>query len=258
MTELHSSSGAFTSGDGSPRSAPLVVRRDREIYGIVGGWFQARWHFSFDQYRDHEHMGIGALRVFNHDTLVPGAVWPMHPHRDVEGITYVVAGEFEHADSLGNGGVLLPGGVQRMRLGSGAEHSERNHSPTAPMQFLQLWILPARRGLTPRSDQRQYTTEARHNRLLRVIRPESDAGDEIDVAQEASIYVARLDADVVVDHTLAAGHGGYVYLIDGAIDLNDEGLTTGDAAYITGDGGLRIRARRTSELLLADTVLQWD
>ena len=94
-------------------------------------------------------MGIGTLRVFNHDTLMPGAVWPMHPHRDIEGITYVVAGHFEHADSLGNGGVLEPGGVQRMRLGRGAEHSERNHSRTEPMQFLQLWIVPARRGLEP-------------------------------------------------------------------------------------------------------------
>ena len=75
--------------------APIVVRRDAEIYATDGGWFQARWHFSFDQYRDPENMGIGTLRVFNHDTLVPGAIWPMHPHRDIEGITYVVAGAFE-------------------------------------------------------------------------------------------------------------------------------------------------------------------
>jgi len=81
--------------------AALKVRRDAEIYGTDGGWFQARWHFSFDQYRDPENIGVGTLRVFNHDTLMPGAVWPMHPHRDIEGITYVVAGVFEHADSGG-------------------------------------------------------------------------------------------------------------------------------------------------------------
>ncbi len=246
-----------TPSTGTPAHlAPLVVRRDREIYGIDGGWFQARWHFSFDQYRDPEQMGIGSLRVVNHDTLVPGAVWPMHPHRDVEGITYVVAGAFEHADSLGNGGVLLPGGVQRMRLGSGAEHSERNHSQTAPMRFLQLWILPAQRGLDPRVDQRQYTAEDRHHRLLRVIRPESDPGDEIDVAQDASVYVARLDPEVAVEQSLPAGHGGYVYLIEGAVELNGERLTTGDAAYITADGLVRIRAQQPSELLLVDTPLQ--
>jgi redox-sensitive bicupin YhaK (pirin superfamily) len=88
--------------------APLTVRRNAEIYETDGGWFHARWHFSFDRYYDPANMNVGLLRVFNHDTLRPGAIWPMHPHRDVEGITYVVAGEFEHADSLGNGGVLLP------------------------------------------------------------------------------------------------------------------------------------------------------
>ena len=255
MTELRSTNGAREATHDGGRLAPLVVRRDAEIYGIDGGWFQARWHFSFDRYHDPQHMGIGTLRVFNHDTLVPGAVWPMHPHRDVEGITYVVAGEFEHADSLGNDGVLRPGGIQRMRLGRGAEHSERNHSQTEPMQFLQLWILPAQRGLQPRNDQRQYTARDRHNRLLRVIRPQSDAGDEIDVAQDASIYVARLDPGVAVEQTLAVGHGGYLYLIEGGVDLNGERLMTGDAAYLTGDGLVRIRAEARSELLLVDTPL---
>ena len=151
--------------------APLKVRRDAEIYAADGGWFRARWHFSFDEYRDEENMGIGALRVFNHDTLMPGAVWPMHPHRDVEGITYVVAGEFEHADSLGNSGVLMPGGVQRMTLGSGAYHSERNHSQADEMQFLQMWIMPAERGLPPSVEQQQYSEEDRRNQRYRSFGP---------------------------------------------------------------------------------------
>ncbi|MBI4320196.1 MAG: pirin family protein, partial [Chloroflexi bacterium] len=130
-------------------SAPLQIRRDAEIYAASGGWFQARWHFSFDRYYDPSNMGIGKLRVFNHDTLVPGAIWPAHPHQDVEGITYVVSGTFEHADSLGNGGVLPAGSAQRMTLGSGAWHSERNHSKIEPMQFIQMWITPSRRGITP-------------------------------------------------------------------------------------------------------------
>jgi redox-sensitive bicupin YhaK (pirin superfamily) len=113
--------------------APIQVRRNSEIFDIDGGWFQARWHFSFDQYWDPENMGIGQLRVFNHDTLIPGAIWPMHPHRDVEGITYVVAGEFEHRDTGGGSGILYPGAVQRLTLGSGLQHSEGNHSQTEPM-----------------------------------------------------------------------------------------------------------------------------
>ncbi len=93
-------------------------------------------------------MGIGTLRVFNHDTLIPGAVWPMHPHRDIEGITYVPKGRFRHEDSLGNGGLLDAGGVQRMTLGSGALHSECNGSETEPVEFIQMWIMPALRGLS--------------------------------------------------------------------------------------------------------------
>lgn len=237
------------------RFAPLAVRRNAEIYSIDGGWFKARWHFSFDRYYDPAQMGIGALRVFNHDTLVPGAVWPMHPHRDIEGITYVVAGHFEHADSLGNDGVLEPGGVQRMTLGAGAWHSERNHSQTEPMEFIQMWVLPSRRGLPPAVEQRQYTAADRHNRLLRVVRPEGSDGEGVLVHQAVSIYAAWLDPEVAVTHHIGAGRGGYFYVIRGALALNDERLETGDGAKVLGAGALHLRALDTSELLLVDTPL---
>jgi hypothetical protein len=235
--------------------APIVVRRDDEIYAANGGWFRARWHFSFDQYRDPQHMGIGTLRVFNHDTLMPGAVWPMHPHRDVEGITYVLAGEFEHADSLGNDGVLLPGGVQRMTLGSGAYHSERNHSQTDEMQFIQMWIMPEVRGLAPSVEQRQYGEEDRRNRLLRFLRPDGTDGDGISVHRDVSMYVSQIEPGVAVEHTFGEGRGGYFYLISGNAEVNGEQLRTGDAAYVTGGRRLEVRAEGTSELLLVDTPL---
>src|ERR1044072_1288059 len=95
----------------------LEIRRDAEIYSQEGGWFAARWHFSFDRYRDPANMGIGPLRVFNDDRLVAGADWPMHPHADVEGLTYVVEGAFEHSDSLGNHGQLQPGAGEGRRAG---------------------------------------------------------------------------------------------------------------------------------------------
>ena len=200
-------------------------------------------------------MGIGTLRVFNHDTLVPGAVWPMHPHRDVEGITYVPAGTFEHADSLGNGGVLAPGGVQRMTLGSGALHSECNHSQTEPVQFIQMWIMPNRRGLTPSVEQRQHTLADRHNRLLQILRPEGTEGTGVTVHQDVSMYVSHLDPDVAVGHAFGRDRGGYFYLIQGDVPLNGERLTTGDAAKILGEGLLRISANAVSELLFVDTPL---
>lgn len=237
------------------RAAPISIRRDADIYETDGGWFHARWHFSFDQYHDPENMNVGLLRVFNHDTLRPGAVWPMHPHRDVEGITYVVAGEFEHADSLGNGGVLQPGAVQRMTLGSGANHSEGNHSQTESMEFIQMWILPSRRGLMPSVEQRQFTEADRLNRLLRILKPEDASGEGIPVHQDASIFVSRLEAGRSVELRFEEGRGGYFYLIDGAARLNGEALAKGDAAKILGAGTLQIDARETSELIVVDTPL---
>ena len=238
----------------SPR-APLQLRPNASIYRIDGGWCKARWHFSFDRYDDPNNVGIGTLRVFNHDTLAPGAAWPMHPHRDIEGITYVVSGQFEHADSLGNDGVLEPGGVQRMRLGSGAEHSERNHSKTEPMEFIQMWILPSRRGLAPSIAQRQYTATDRTDRLLRFLKPEGAEGEGITVAQDVSMYVTTLSAAKAVEHVVGAGRGGYLYVISGAVRANDESMTKGDAAYLVDAGTLHLVASETSELLLIDTPL---
>ena len=235
--------------------APVAIRRDAEIFAAAGGWFQARWHFSFDQYFDPENMRIGTLRVFNHDTLMPGAVWPMHPHRDIEGITYVVGGTFEHADSAGNGGVLYPGAVQRVTLDSGLMHSERNRSKTEPMQFIQMWILPSRRGLPPSIEQWQFAVEDRHNRLLQILRPEGTEGSGVTVHQDASMYVSQLDAGVALRHEFRDRRCGYFYLISGAIDLNGERLTTGDAAKGLGRGLLRVHAQEPSHLLLVDTPL---
>jgi redox-sensitive bicupin YhaK (pirin superfamily) len=235
--------------------APLVIRRDSEIYAADGGWFRARWHFSFDEYRDPQQMGIGTLRVFNHDTLIPGAHWPMHPHRDVEGISYIPAGEFEHADDLGNNGVLLAGGVQRMTLGSGAYHSERNHSETKEVQFIQMWIMPAERGLPPSVEQRQYGEEDRRNRLLQILRPVGTDGDGATVHQDVRMFVSRLEPDISVHHEFGEGRGGYFYLISGEAEVNNERLRSGDAAYIRGSGLLGVRAADVSELILVDTPL---
>ena len=150
----------------------IKVRRDADIYDIDGGWFRARWHFSFDRYEDPEHDSFGAMRVFNDDRLKPGAVWPLHPHRDVEGLTYVVEGTFGHQDNVGGPfGPLPAGSVQRMTLGSGALHSELNASETEPMRFIQIWILPDTADLPPAVEQRVFTTEDRIEPAARGHRP---------------------------------------------------------------------------------------
>jgi len=228
----------------------LQIRRDTEIHAEEGGWFSARWHFSFDRYRDPDQMGIGPLRVFNDDRLVAGADWPMHPHADVEGLTYVVEGTFEHADSLGQDGTLQPGGVQRMTLGSGALHSERNGSKTEPMRFLQFWILPDTPSLPPSVEQRQFTREDRRGRLLKVIGPEG--GDVVAVHQDAATYVAALEPGAEVEHTFAEDRAGYLYVIAGAVRLNEDRLRTGDAAKIFGSEQVEIAADEEAELILID------
>jgi quercetin 2,3-dioxygenase len=234
----------------------LEIRRDSEIHAEEGGWFQARWHFSFDRYRDPAQMGIGPLRVFNDDRLVPGADWPMHPHADVEGLTYVVEGTFEHADSLGQNGRLQPGGVQRMTLGSGALHSERNGSKTEPMRFLQFWILPEAAALEPSVEQRQFTREDLRNQLRQVVGP--DGGEVVKVHQRATVHVAVLDAGVEVEHDFEEGRAGYLYLIRGAARLNDgDRLATGDAVKVYGPERVRLQAAEETELILIDVPRQY-
>jgi redox-sensitive bicupin YhaK (pirin superfamily) len=232
----------------------LEVRRDQQIHSEEGGWFTARWHFSFDRYRDPRQMGVGPLRVFNHDLLVPGAVWPMHPHADVEGITYVWKGTFRHADSLGNDGTLQPGGVQLMTLGSGAQHSEQNGSESEPMEFLQLWILPERASLPPEVQQHQFTKEERQDRLLKVI---GNDGAPIRVHQQAAVYVAALSPQKDVRHAFGAERGGYLYLIEGSLTAGKHSLTGGDALKIFEEPELVLRAESASELILVDVPLRY-
>jgi len=232
----------------------ITIRRDAEISDVDGGWFRARWHFSFDTYRDPEYMRFGTLRVFNDDRLVPGAIWPMHPHRDIEGLTYVVEGSFRHQDDVGGApGPLPAGSVQRMTLGRGAWHSEQNASETEPMRFIQMWILPAELGLEPGVEQKVFTEEDRTDRLLRVI--SGDGGDAVRVHGDAHVFIARLHPGVEVSHALGEGRGVYLYVIDGAADVVGERMTTGDAAEIQDEPSIPILANGVTELIAVDVAL---
>ncbi len=232
----------------------IKIRRDADISDVEGGWFRARWHYSFDTYHDPEYVQFGTLRVFNDDRLIPGAIWPLHPHRDIEGLTYVVEGSFRHQDNVGGSpGPLPAGSVQRMTLGSGAWHSEQNASETEPMRFIQLWIMPNERGLPPGVEQKVFTTEDRTDRLLRAI--SGDDGDAVLVHQEAHVFVSHLTPGVRVEHALADGRGAYLYVIDGDVSVNGDRMTTGDAAQITDESVVRIDGSIASELILVDVSL---
>jgi redox-sensitive bicupin YhaK (pirin superfamily) len=234
----------------------LTIRPADQIHQQEGSWFSPRFHFSFDQYRDPEQMGVGAVRVFNDDRIIAGAEWPMHPHRDIESLTYVVEGDFLHADSLGNNGRLLPGAAQVMTFSThGDEHSERNGSAEAGMRFIQFWILPSESGLQTRVQQQQYSEADRANRWLQIMAPEGEDG--LDLSQNARALVSQLTGGEL-RHTFEAGRGGYLYVIDGEATLQDSRLGTGDAVKFEGPEECVLTSRGRAELILVDVPLQFE
>jgi quercetin 2,3-dioxygenase len=241
---------------------PIEIRRAADIFAAEGGWFEARWHFSFSQYRDAERMGVGPLRVFNDDLLVPGGVWPMHPHRDVESLTYVVEGRFGHDDSLGNGGDLRPGAAQVMTFGpNGAQHSERNLDPDRRMRFLQFWILPDRPDLQDAVQQHQFTQAERTDTWLQIMSPHGEPG--LDLHQDARVHVARLRAGVSLDRVIEPGRGGYLFVIDGEVSLTgvagEQSLATGDAVVLEGPESIGLTGiAGDAELWIADVPLVFE
>jgi len=250
----------------------ITLRPLETLHHTEGGWFSANWHFSFDHYIDPTNTQFGDLRVFNDDRLIPGAVWPMHPHRDIEGITYVAEGTFKHADSMGNGGILMPGSIQRATLGSGMQHSEQNGSKDAPMRFIQMWILPSERGLPPSVSQREIDRgewERRRNALVPVVVPAPGFGGpgapkaegQVTVHQDAALYAGALEEGAQVTHRFRPGFGGYAFVVHGAVELRsgpESGqLKEGEAAKIVDEPAVAfVGAGGLAEILMLETRLR--
>lgn len=226
-----------------------------EIYPADGeienGTFRGRWHFSFDMYEDPDYMGFGHLRVFNDDTLSPGAIWPLHYHRDIEVITYCAEGEFKHADQHGPDGVLKKGWAQHTTAGSGIYHSEINNLKDKPMRFIQMWFHPDRLGLTPSAEQKAVDKKERVNRLFSVI--DNNVPGALRIHQDARVYSSFLEKSHTVDHSMDASHGAYFYVLEGGpVLLNGMQMPALSAAMILGEQQLHIGSLGDSELLLVD------
>ena len=215
------------------------------------GWLDSRHSFSFGHYRDRAHMGFRSLRVINEDRVAAAAGFPPHSHRDMEIISYVLAGVLEHKDSLGNGTVIRPGEVQRMSAGTGITHSEYNPSKEAPVHFLQIWILPDREGIAPGYEQRPYPAAERQGRLRLVASPDGREGS-ITVHQDAALYVSLLEAEQAVEHRIASGRHAWLQVARGSVEANGERLGGGDGAAISAEPRLAVRAEEPSEILLFD------
>ncbi len=231
----------------------IKITKSTEHYHNEEGWLSTYWHFSFAHYQDPQKMNFGPLRVFNDDIIQPGTGFDLHPHRDMEIVTYVIDGELEHKDNQGNRGVIQPGEVQRMTAGSGVLHSEHNHSKEKPLRLLQMWIFANRRGLDPSWEQRRFSREERMNKLLPVVVPEnSKEGKALHMHQDAAVYVSSLAPGIRVEHNLAKDRKAYVFVIDGKIKLNDNLMETRDAAKVENESRLSIQADRPAELMLLD------
>jgi redox-sensitive bicupin YhaK (pirin superfamily) len=233
----------------------IQVRDPDNIYQIDGeienGSFHGRWHFSFGDYHDPRFRDFGELRVFNDDTLSPGAVWPLHPHRDNEVVTYVANGEFRHADERGKGGVLKKGWVQHTTVGRGMWHSEINNRPDQPMRFIQMWFYPSRHDLEPSVEQKAIERADRTDRFL----PLASGREKgiLPIVSDASVFSSFLHAGKKEHYDLETGRGLYLYVLEGGpVSVNGTRVPALGAAMITEEAAIEVAAENDAELLLVD------
>lgn len=216
------------------------------------GWLTSHFSFSFAEYYDPSNMNWSAMRVLNDDTVQPGTGFGMHPHQNMEIVTYVIDGLLEHKDSMGNVGVVHPGEVQVMTAGTGVLHSEYNPSETEPLHLLQMWFLPERKGLTPSWEQRQFSKEQQRNTLFPVVSYDG-RGETLSVHQEMTIYLSNLEAGHELTHVQEPGRHMHLFVIKGAITLNGEhAMQVGDAARIADVDRLTITSSVGAEFMLID------
>lgn len=229
----------------------ITLRKAADRGHFDHGWLKTSHTFSFSDYYDPQHMNFRVLRVMNEDWVAPGQGFGMHPHRNMEIVTYVLEGALEHRDSLGNGEVLRPGEFQRMSAGSGIRHSEFNPSDSEPVHLYQIWLLPRTQGLTPSYEQKAFPAEEQQNRLRVVASPDARDGS-LTIHQDATIYLAKLDAGKSVEHSLAAGRHAWLQVLRGTVTLNGQPLETSDGAAVSDESGLTIEAISPAEVMLFD------
>lgn len=229
----------------------LTVRKSEDRGRANFGWLDSKHTFSFGHYHDPDHMGFGPLRVINDDRVAPGGGFPTHPHADMEIISYVLDGALEHKDSLGTGSVIRPGDVQRMTAGTGVRHSEFNASRREPVHFLQIWIIPERKGLEPSYEQKTFTETDKRGRLP-LIGSRDGRDGSVTINQDVDLYATILTDGETVTHEIAPGRGGWVQVARGSVLLNGERLEEGDGAAISISGTLRIDGIDDAEVLLFD------
>jgi quercetin 2,3-dioxygenase len=229
----------------------VTVRRAEERGHADHGWLNTYHTFSFASYYDPAHMGFRGLRVINEDRVRPGEGFGTHPHRDMEILSYVLEGGLEHRDSMGNGSVIRPGEIQRMSAGTGVTHSEFNASSEELVHFLQIWLLPERRGIEPGYEQKQISDRELDGALRLVASPDGGDGG-VTIHAAARVYAGRFGTGAGAELPLPPGRHAWVHVARGRVRINGQDLKAGDGAAISEEPAVRIDGFDAGEVLVFD------
>lgn len=229
----------------------ITLRRSEDRGHAQHGWLESRHTFSFADYHDPKAMGFRALRVINEDVVQAGRGFGTHSHRDMEVISYALSGALEHKDSLGTGATIRPGEVQRMTAGTGVSHSEFNASSAEPVHFLQIWILPERRGLTPSYEQRRYDDVEKRGKL-RLVASRDGTDGSVTVHQDVRLLAGLFDGAESATYPLGAGRHAWVHVARGSLSVNGRHLSAGDALALSDEPSVTLGEGTAAEVLLFD------
>lgn len=228
-----------------------TIRKSQDRGHFDHGWLKTYHTFSFADYQDPEHMNFRALRVINEDFVAPAKGFGTHPHRDMEILTYILEGELQHQDSMGNGSVIRPGDVQRMSAGTGVTHSEFNPSPNHAVHLLQIWLLPEKANLTPGYEQKFFSADQKRNKLCLVASQDGKEGS-VTIHQDVLLYASILDAGQVLSYEVAPARSLWLQVARGSLTANTLNLSAGDGCAITNENRLTLQAQTEAEILIFD------
>jgi redox-sensitive bicupin YhaK (pirin superfamily) len=229
----------------------LTLRKSQDRGYADHGWLKSFHSFSFADYHDPAHMGVGNLRVINEDRIAPGTGFGTHSHRDMEIVSYVLEGALGHKDSIGNGASIVPGEVQRMSAGSGIAHSEFNHAADQTTHFLQIWLLPNQQGIAPGYEQKAFTEAEKRGTLRLVASPDGRDG-AVTIHADAAMYAGLVDGTERAELALNAERLAYVHVVRGQVNVNGHALAAGDAAKLDGETRLVIDHGHGAEVIVFD------
>ena len=229
----------------------ITVRKSSERGHANHGWLDSHHSFSFADYYDPAHMGLGNLRVINEDRVAADRGFGTHSHQNMEIISYVLSGELAHKDSMGNVKGIPPGDVQRMSAGTGVQHSEFNHAKDTTTHFLQIWILPNVKGIAPSYEQKTFPDEQKRGKLRLVLSPDGSDGSVV-VHADARMYAGLFDGTEAAKLTLDSARKYYVHVVRGELNVNRMRLSAGDAVALEGESLLDVGGGEAAEVLVFD------